>query len=166
MCDEDGAKLFGALIDILFRHAPGFCRYLLEAVRSEGESLLEESVLQLRAGRLLDQGFPEPDTAPEVYAWLDPETFVAGAERKLPFGGSETGGRAGGGPAAGASGRGAGRGPGATASMPRLPGSWPAWSTRCWWPNGSISASSTRSREATARVFVTLNLALEYSGRQ
>jgi len=89
--DEDGAKLFGGLIDVLFRYAPEFCRYLLEAVRSEGESLLEESVYQQRGGRLLDQGLPEPYAAQTVYAWLDPESFVVSGESKRPLGASAIG---------------------------------------------------------------------------
>lgn len=89
--DDDGAKLFGALIDVLFREAPDFCRYLLEAVRAEDESLLEESVYQQRTVRLVDQGFPKPHAAQAVYAWLDPEAFPAGRERKVPLGGSATG---------------------------------------------------------------------------
>lgn len=159
--DDEGAKLFGAIIEILFCHAPGFCRYLLEAVRSEGESLLEESVLQLRVGRLLDQGFPEPETAPEVYAWLDPETFVAGAERKLPFGGSGTGAA-----------------PGAVLQLARPGGVLAAvladgidaetsWELACL-VNKVLVAERVdlgeldQIREATERVFVTLNLALEH----
>jgi hypothetical protein len=89
--DEDGAKLFGALIDILFREAPGFCRYLLEAVRAEGESLLEESVYRQRGDRLLDQGLPDSYSAQAVFAWLDPDSFAVAAQDKLPLGGSATG---------------------------------------------------------------------------
>ena len=89
--DEDGAKLYGALLDVLFREAPGFCRYLLEAVRSEGESLLEESVYRQRADRLLDQGLPEPFAAQSVYAWLDPDGFAVPAREKLRLGGSASG---------------------------------------------------------------------------
>lgn len=89
--DDDGAKLFGDLINVLFRQAPDFCRYLLEAIRSEGESLLQETVFRQRADRLLDQGFPEPHAAQAVYAWLDPETFVSGGEPKLSLGGSSSG---------------------------------------------------------------------------
>lgn len=89
--DEDGAKLFGALIEVLFRRAPDFCRYLLEAVRSESECLLEESVYRQRSDRLLDQGLPEPDAAQMIYAWLDPDKFVVGREPKLSLGGSASG---------------------------------------------------------------------------
>lgn len=86
--DDDGAKLFGALIELLLRNVPDFCRYLLEAVRSEGESLLEESVYQMRADRLLDQGLPDAYTAQAVFAWLDPDQFAVRKETKRPLGGS------------------------------------------------------------------------------
>lgn len=89
--DEEGAKLYGALLDVLFRHHAEFFFYLLEAIRAEDESLLEESVYQQRAERLIDQGFADPQAAPAVYAWLDPEQFMAGRERKVPLGGSASG---------------------------------------------------------------------------
>lgn len=85
--DEPGAKLFGSLLDILFREDPGFFRYLLEAVRAEGESLLEESVYQERAVRLLDQGIPDPQAAMDIYAWLDPERFATAGQERVPLGG-------------------------------------------------------------------------------
>ncbi len=84
--DETGAKLYGALIDRLFNSAPEFCRYLLEAVRAETESLIEESVYQQRCGRMLDLGFPDAYEARGVYAWLDPETFEADARGKFTLG--------------------------------------------------------------------------------
>lgn len=159
--DDDGAKLYGALIDGLFRQAPDFCRYLLEAVRSESESQLEESIYQQRSGRLLDQGFPEPDTAQTVYAWLDPETFVLGADRKLPFGGSPTGAA-----------------PGAVLQLARPGGrlatalaegldAETSWELACL-VNKVLMAERVdpgeldQVRSVVERTFVTLNLALEY----
>jgi hypothetical protein len=87
--DETGAKLFGALLDVLFRYDNDFFRYLLETVRAEGESLLQESVYQQRGLRLLDQGIADPLSALEVYAWLDPERFVAAGAQRLPLGGQD-----------------------------------------------------------------------------
>jgi hypothetical protein len=81
--DEEGAKLYGNLLVRLFNAAPDFCRHLLEAVRAETESLIEESVYQQRSGRLLDLGFPDPFEARSVYAWLDPETFDPEGQGKL-----------------------------------------------------------------------------------
>ena len=84
--DEDGAKLYSALFDRLFNADPDFCRYLLEAVRAETESLIEESVYQQRAARLLDLGFPEPFEARRIYTGLDPEAFRIEEHRKQPLG--------------------------------------------------------------------------------
>jgi len=86
--DEPGAKLFGRLLDILFRYDSDFFRYLLEAIRAEGESLLEESVYQQRATRLLDQGIPDRIAALEVYAWLDPDRFAAEGRKRTSLGGA------------------------------------------------------------------------------
>ncbi len=83
--DEDGARLFGPLLDVLLRHDPDYYRYLLEAIRSESDSLLEESVYQQRAGRLLDQGIPDAHAAQTVYAWLDPAGYAIGAQAKIPL---------------------------------------------------------------------------------
>lgn len=85
--DETGAKLFGTLLDLLFRYDGGLFRLLLEAVRAEGESLLEETVYQERSNRLLDQGIPDPLAALDVYAWLDPERFGAVGKKSAPLGG-------------------------------------------------------------------------------
>lgn len=84
--DEEGAKLFGSLLNRLFGAAPDFCRYLIEAVRAETESLIEESVYQQRGGRLLDLGFADPFEAQVVYAWLAPETFELPSRGKFTLG--------------------------------------------------------------------------------
>jgi hypothetical protein len=84
--DEDGARLYGGLFNRLFNQAPDFCRYLLEAVRAETTSLIEESVFQQRTGRLLDLGFPDVFEARVVYAWLDPKRFEPDDKGKLILG--------------------------------------------------------------------------------
>jgi hypothetical protein len=84
--DEEGARLYGALFNRLFNEVPDFCRYLLEAVRAETESLIEESVYQQRVGRLLDLGFPDVFEARRVYAWLEPETFQVDEKGKFALG--------------------------------------------------------------------------------
>ncbi len=74
--DSENAKTVGALLDILLRADNEFYQHLLESVRWEQESLLEEEVYESRRGRLLDRGFPDPFEALAVYAWLDPDGFV------------------------------------------------------------------------------------------
>jgi len=87
--DEESSKLYGLLLDLLFRNEPDFFHYLVEMVRNETASLIEESVYQQRAGRLLDAGLPDPFAAAAVYAWLDPDSFSPTAETKLPLGGGD-----------------------------------------------------------------------------
>jgi hypothetical protein len=73
--DAEGGKITAAFIDILHRHDRGFFAHLIEAVRWEQESLLEEEELQLRSGRLQDMGFPDPFESFAIHAWLDPRRF-------------------------------------------------------------------------------------------
>jgi len=78
---ENGAKLYGKVLEILQRNEVEFFLYLLESVRAESMLMIEESVYQQRTGRLLDMGIPEPFAAQKVYAWLDPDQY----RKKRPF---------------------------------------------------------------------------------
>jgi hypothetical protein len=78
---ENGAKMYGRLIEILQTTEAEFFVYLLEAVRAESMIMLEECVYQQRNGRLLDIGIPESFTARKVYTWLDPDLY----KEKRPF---------------------------------------------------------------------------------
>jgi len=73
--DSEGGKLVGALLDILWRHDRDLYLPLVEGVRQESLSELEEDVYRWRNGRLLDLGFPDPLSAVAVFSWLDPERF-------------------------------------------------------------------------------------------
>jgi hypothetical protein len=83
---ENGAKLYGKILDILQRNEVEFFLYLMEAVRSESMFMIEESVYQQRVGRLLDMGIPESFAAQKVYAWLDPEKYKESRPFKLASG--------------------------------------------------------------------------------
>jgi hypothetical protein len=87
--NEDKAKLYGSLINLLFGNVPEFFRYLMETVRSETESMIEESVYQQRSGRLLDIGLCSAYEAQSVYAWLDPELFDPTGESKTSLGAND-----------------------------------------------------------------------------
>ncbi len=78
---ENGAKLYGRLIEILQTTEAEFFVYLLEAVRAESMIMLQECVYQQRTGRLLDMGIPETFSARKVYTWLDPDQY----REKRPF---------------------------------------------------------------------------------
>jgi hypothetical protein len=73
--DSETAKLIGGLLDVLYRRDQDFYCRLLEAVRQELPSDLEEWVYLQRGHRLMDVGFPDPFEALALYASLDPETF-------------------------------------------------------------------------------------------
>lgn len=88
--DDDTAKLVGGLIDILYRLEQNFFRELLEGVRRDTETALEEDVYHARNGRLLDMGFPDPLEAQAIYAWLNPANFNPDDYRRtVPFGYNE-----------------------------------------------------------------------------
>ena len=78
---ENGAKLYGRILEILQDQEAEFFVYLLEAVRAETMIMIEESVYQQRTGRLLDMGIPESFAAQKVYSWLDPDLY----KEKRPF---------------------------------------------------------------------------------
>ena len=78
---ENGAKLYGRILEILQDTEAAFFVYLLEAVRAETMIMIEESVYQQRTGRLLDMGIPESFAAQKVYSWLDPDLY----KEKRPF---------------------------------------------------------------------------------
>ena len=73
--DDERAKPLIALVSALFCRDEIFCRRLMEALRSELPTALEEEVYQQRRNRLLDYGFPDPVDAMAVYARLDVEAF-------------------------------------------------------------------------------------------
>jgi hypothetical protein len=78
---ENGAKMYGRILEILQDTEAAFFVYLLEAVRAETMIMIEESVYQQRTGRLLDIGIPESFAAQKVYSWLDPDLY----KEKRPF---------------------------------------------------------------------------------
>jgi hypothetical protein len=61
------AALRALLLDLMAEHALGFSR-LMEAVRWEVPSELEESALRFRWARLADLGFPDPESAAGLYS--------------------------------------------------------------------------------------------------
>ena len=87
--NENGAKLFGKILDILQSFEPEFFVYLLEAVRAETMGMLEENVYQQRTGRLQDMGISDSFSARKVYSWLDPEEYRQERPVKIPLGSCE-----------------------------------------------------------------------------
>lgn len=73
--DEEAAKPLGRLLDILLSLDPRLFRQLVEGVRQELPTQLEEELYRWRNGRLQDFGFADPHEAKSIYAWLDPQQF-------------------------------------------------------------------------------------------
>lgn len=78
---EDAAKIIGALLQILLRKDQDSYLFLMEMIRSENFSILEEEVYQARNNRLLDIGFFPKNEAREIYTYLDPERFSVGGKK-------------------------------------------------------------------------------------
>ena len=84
--DEEGTKLFGGLLKLIFEQSGDFYRYLLNTLRVETLSLIEEHVYQQRIQRMEDVGFCNPLSARQVYARIDPEMFRKSEHTKEALG--------------------------------------------------------------------------------
>lgn len=73
--DSEAAKPIGRLLDILLNLDPELFRRLVEGMRQELPTQLEEELYRWRNGRLQDFGFADPHEAKSIYAWLDPQQF-------------------------------------------------------------------------------------------
>lgn len=76
------SRLVGAFLDIVFRRDHPLYMALLEGVKCEFESELQEEAYAFRTGRLADLGFPSREEAVSIYARIDPASFVPAKERK------------------------------------------------------------------------------------
>jgi len=76
------ARLIGTFLDIVFRHDHALYLALMEGVKGEVESELEEQAYSFRAGRLADLGFPDREEAVAIYARIDIDTFFPTGEKK------------------------------------------------------------------------------------
>jgi len=77
---EDAAKIIGALLKILLEQAQETYLLLMEMIRSEVASSLEEEVFQGRNNRLSDLGFVPAVEAKSIYSYVDPQQFKPGGK--------------------------------------------------------------------------------------
>ena len=77
------SRLIGTLLDILFRRKRSLYQAVMEGVKNEVESELEEQAHAFRSGRMADLGFPSREEAIFIYARIDPAEFVPAQEKKL-----------------------------------------------------------------------------------
>lgn len=85
--DEADGRLAHALkqtVDRMFGTDLEFVIHLIESVRWETPSHLEETSFRWRSGRLADYGFAPPGDAQEVFAFVDPDDKLARAPAEVP----------------------------------------------------------------------------------
>lgn len=73
--DEESAKIVGGILNILQQGNQEHWMLLLEMVRGELDTVLEEEVYQSRSNRLLDYGFLPPAEARSIYSIVDPDSY-------------------------------------------------------------------------------------------
>jgi len=86
---EDAGKIIGAFLQILAQNDQETYLRLMETIRSETTTVLEEEVYQARSNRLLDLGFVPLQEARIIYSYVDPESFVAGDKTDFTLEGEE-----------------------------------------------------------------------------
>jgi hypothetical protein len=74
-CNEEAAKVVGGILLAIQQEDEKVWMHLLELVRAELDSVLEEEVYQTRNIRLLDFGFSSPAEARRIYTRVDPDEF-------------------------------------------------------------------------------------------
>ncbi len=77
---EDAAKIIAALLKILMQEEQETYLLLMEMIRSENLSVLEEEVYQTRDNRLLDLGILPSAEARGLYSYIDTTSFQVGGK--------------------------------------------------------------------------------------
>ncbi|PLX91066.1 MAG: hypothetical protein C0619_07945 [Desulfuromonas sp.] len=81
--NDDAAKIIGAFLSILFAQEQHRYLLLMEMVRAELDTALEEEVYQQRNNRLLDLGLTTPLEARAIYSYVDPDIFVPASDKQF-----------------------------------------------------------------------------------
>ncbi len=77
---ENAAKIIGAILNIWQGREQESYLLIMEMVRGENLTVLEEEVYQTRSNRLLDLGIIPLIEAKEIYSYIEPETFSPGGK--------------------------------------------------------------------------------------
>ncbi len=77
---EDAAKIIGALLNLWQEKEQETYLLLMEMIRSENLSVLEEESFNSRNNRLLDLGIIPHHEAKSIYTYVDPDTFKPGGK--------------------------------------------------------------------------------------
>ncbi len=77
---ENAAKTIGAILKIWLGREQESYLLIMEMIRSEIFTVLEEEVYQARSNRLLDLGIIPATEAQTIYSYIEPETFKPGGK--------------------------------------------------------------------------------------
>ncbi len=77
---EDAAKIIGKLLSLWQENEQETYLLIMEMIRSENLSVLEEETFLARSNRLLDLGLIPSHEANSIYSYLDPDTFQPGGK--------------------------------------------------------------------------------------
>ena len=77
---ENAAKIIGAILNIWQGREQESYLFIMEMIRSENLTVLEEETYQTRSNRLLDLGIIPAIEAKGIYSYIDPETFTPGGK--------------------------------------------------------------------------------------
>jgi hypothetical protein len=77
------SSLIGRFIDIVYRNHQSLYLTLMESIRTEVPSEIEDLSYRFRSARLADMGFPEYEDALSIYAYIDPATYIPAGDKKI-----------------------------------------------------------------------------------
>ena len=77
---ENAAKIIGAILNIWQGREQESYLFIMEMIRGENLTVLEEETYQTRSNRLLDLGIIPAIEAKGIYSYIDPETFTTGGK--------------------------------------------------------------------------------------
>lgn len=75
--NSEHARVVGEFLEVIYRNDQPLYQAIMEGVKGELESELEDMAYRFRSGRLADLGFPEAEDAISIYARLDPAKFTS-----------------------------------------------------------------------------------------
>lgn len=77
------ARTVGGFLDIVYRANHELYLGIMEGIKNEVETELEELAFRFRSGRLADLGFPEQEEAQSLYGRIDPASFALEGGKEL-----------------------------------------------------------------------------------
>jgi len=81
--NDKHARTVGAFLDIVYRTNHELYLGIMEGIKGEMASELEELAFRFRSGRLADLGFPELEEAQSLYGRIDPASFTLEGGKEL-----------------------------------------------------------------------------------